>query len=422
MKPAVIVGGTLAMLAGLAAGRLAAQDYGWTTPAAATSSGAGQVVGAGGAGSASMISSLAPGGTNGAVSAYPAPLGLPGYTYGGRATAMLALGSGNGASGTYPPGAYAPSGGPGAPEPDPAGNQPGYATAGDDSPAPGECATRLTMMSGAVFLHRSLAPHELLVQDDLTGNTLLDAHNLGLQWAAGARIDALLSLDERWDLELVYFGISDWGATQSFTGTAIAPLYVPGLSQAFFVQEATAHYLSDLYSAELSLRDKLSQHITLLAGFRYLSLRDKIVLSGESTVSPNEGTGMMATQTMNNLYGFQIGADAAMPQIIDRLSINGIVKAGLYGNDVDLTQTMMGTGVFSDSFFSASRGQASFVGEVALRPTYTLNGHFSVFGGYDALWLEAVALAPPHLPPTNSIHASRTAFYNGATVGLETKW
>jgi hypothetical protein len=419
MKPAVIVGATLAMLAGLGAGRLAAQDYGWATPGSTTSSGVGQVVGAGGAGSASMISSLGQGGASGAAPAYSAPLGLPGFTYGGRAAAMLALGSGNEAGGMYPPGAYAPSGGPG----DAAGTQPGYAAAaGDDSPEPAECATRLTVSGGAVFLHRSLAPHELLVQDYMSGNTLLDAHNLGLQWAAGPRIDAILSLDERWDAELVYFGITDWRTSQSFTGSDIDPLNVPGLNSTFLVQDATVRYLSDLYSGELNLRDKLSEHITLLAGFRYLSLRDKIVLSGDSTVSPNEGTAVVAAQTMNNLYGFQIGADVAMPQIVDRLTINGSVKAGIYGNDLDLTQTMTGTGVFSDSSFSASRGQASFVGEVALRPTYTLNGHFSIFGGYDALWLEAVALAPPHLPPTSSIHASRTAFYNGAMVGLETRW
>jgi hypothetical protein len=367
-----------------------------------------------------MISSLGPSGTSPVASPYPAPLGLPGFTYGGQAAAMLALGSGYGAGGMYPPGAYAPSGGPG----DPAGTQPGYATAGgDDSAGSAECATRLTVMSGAVFLHRSLAPHEPLVQEfSIPPTPLLDAHDLGLQWAAGTRIEALLSLDERWAAELVYLGISDWGATQSFTGSPDLPLYVPGLSQAFIFQDATARYLSDLYSGELNLRDKFSRHITLLAGFRYLSLRDKIVLSGESTVFPNQGTAMMAAQTMNNLYGFQIGADVTVPQFIDRLSINGIVKAGIYGNDVDLTQTMTGTGVFSDSFFSASRGQASFVGEVALRPSYSLNGHFSVFGGYDALWLEAVALAPPHLPPTSAIHASRTAFYNGATIGLETKW
>jgi hypothetical protein len=341
---------------------------------------------------------------------YQMPLGVPGFTYGASAAMM----------GGYPPGAaypYGPFGQPGGQPAEP----PGYAST-DDGSGPDASCPRLFVSAGAVILHRSFAPHEALATDPFLGETALDAHTLNQRWAVGPRIDATWCLNDQWAVEGLFFGVNDWDSHGASASSA-SGLFVPGLSKEFLFQDMTARCFSNLYSNELNLRDELGPNITLLGGFRWLQLGDRLTMSGDSTISPNQGTAMTTAITTNNLYGFQVGADLTLGEADRGLCFKGYVKGGIYGNDVDLKQTTTGTGVFSDSYFTASRGQASFVGEVAFLPQYKLTEHLSIFGGYQALWLEAVALAPPQLGSSGTpIHASRTVFYNGGVAGLEARW
>ena len=101
--------------------------------------------------------------------------------------------------------------------------------------------------------------------------------------------------------------------------------------------------------------------------------------------------------------------------------IESFIRAGGFANFIELT-------TFSDSTLSDPtnavfrRDQSAFIGEVGGKVYWDLiPGLMSVFGGYEATWLDDVAVAPAQaaggLLPTEII-AGDTPFYHAATFGL----
>jgi hypothetical protein len=98
----------------------------------------------------------------------------------------------------------------------------------------------------------------------------------------------------------------------------------------------------------------------MLAGFRWLELRENLNYGRlYEGVTPPIFYSDWDTNTKNNLYGFQIGADGV---ILDRgcFSLDGLVKAGIFGNHAEQS-TIAGSGPFL-----ASTNHAAFLGEVGL--------------------------------------------------------
>jgi hypothetical protein len=399
MKSAIIMGGALAILVGLAAGQLAAQQP--ETVAAPTG------------GSLSPASS-------GSRAGSPAALGDP---QPGPAAASSADGAQPSPTGT-------------------ASEDPviGEVVADEDdfSGRPlrrlrnwlgccdccGCCGTGLDVIAGVVLMHRSRAPEAPLAFDSLNqAQERLDAHDLEPGWRAGARVDGIWTFGEQYAIEAVYLGVQDWHTAPSLIRSDTDPLLVPTLSPTTFFEQLTARYVCDLNSGEVNLREKCCgecKYLTFLTGFRYFGLRDTLTLSGEAT---NIGTADASAQALNNLYGFQIGADLNIPHIAEHTSLEGFLKAGIYSDEVKLAQTTSGTGAFAgNTSFNTSHNQVACAAEVVARLSYEVGCHCELFGGYDAVWLDGVALAPLHLPPVNTIHASRTAFFDGGMLGVEAHW
>ena len=79
---------------------------------------------------------------------------------------------------------------------------------------------------------------------------------------------------------------------------------------------------------------------------------------------------------------------------------------------------------------SASTNHAAFVGETGLQCKYQVTKGLLLRAGYEAIWLQGVALAPGQIQETcTTVFASNCAslgincnsgvFYHGATAGLE---
>jgi hypothetical protein len=136
------------------------------------------------------------------------------------------------------------------------------------------------------------------------------------------------------------------------------------------------------------------------------------------------------TATTNNLYGFQIGAEGKLLER-GRFSIIVPVKAGVYDNNAQQATTV--SVIFKQlAAGSASTNHAAFVGQTGLQCKYQLTNDLLLRAGYEAIWLEGVALAPGQVQETytttnnlnNSVQAlgvncNSGAFYHGTTVGLE---
>jgi len=199
----------------------------------------------------------------------------------------------------------------------------------------------------------------------------------------------------------LYFGIDGWSDTR-FIPQSLNPA-----SPLLF------DWSSRLYNAELNVRWNPCCQVTMMAGFRWAELREDFI-GGRVLDSGFLPVGDIKTN--NNLYGFQVGADA---RLWERgcFSINGLGKVGIYGNHAEQTSDLhigqfIGTG-------SASINHAAFIGELGLQARYQVTQRLALRAGYELLWLDGVAIAPVQFGNPVGIDSNATVFYHGATAGLE---
>jgi hypothetical protein len=242
---------------------------------------------------------------------------------------------------------------------------------------------------------------------------VLDARNLREDFEYGPRINAVWQIEPGWQLEGVFFGIASGTDTEWATGLG---LVAPALSEEILFQDVTARYKANVYSAELSVRRQVSERINILMGFRFVELREVASMVCFSEL----GSAAATSKLINDMSGFQIGANVTLWRQRGPLRVDSMIKGGVYGNSV--TRWTIGSGMFGDTSQRDVASQAAFVGEVAVLPTYEFSDHLAVFGGYEAMWLEAVALAPEQLGVSGPIRAHRTLLYHGALAGVQVKW
>ena len=88
-------------------------------------------------------------------------------------------------------------------------------------------------------------------------------------------------------------------------------------------------YSSQLYNVEVNLRWKRCEAIPVLIGFRTLGLDEQFQSSSLAGVSVGRRTD---TWTNNGLYGLQIGTEPTLWDRCGRFRLEGLLKAGIYGN------------------------------------------------------------------------------------------
>ena len=249
---------------------------------------------------------------------------------------------------------------------------------------------------------------------------IVNSNDFDLGVAVGPRVTAIRhgAMGTCWDVEGSYFGIEDWSDTilladiDTYLTTPATNIVgaVPG----------TLIYDSSLKSAEVNLRRAYSPWITWLVGFRWIEVDENLNADFGGAASHNVAVN-------NTLFGGQLGLDATLWDNGANLSMNGVGKAGIFGNDADQLTTTAGIGG-ALPLIAASSGQASFVGEIGLNARYRWTDRLTVIGGYNVLWITGVALAPDQLATTNiatgvaTVSANGTLFYHGANAGLEYVW
>ncbi len=292
------------------------------------------------------------------------------------------------------------------------------------------------------------------------GAQVLNSNDLQQGFSTGPRLGLIYHGDSGYGLELSYFQSIDWN-----TSRAIGPdnppnwlvMRAPGSffqTQDFTYQSMVWDYATNLYNAEINMRWNLNSRLTLLSGFRWLQLNEN--LQGTLTpadrsqplwkYNPNNNlydvkrienipgasapTGgfppFWNTSTTNNLYGFQIGADGKILQL-GRFSIDALIKTGIYDNNAEESTGVSIFKVVRPSF--ASTSQAAFVGEAGLQFKYHVIKGLALKVGYEALWLQGVALAPGQIQETYTtspdtvtalgVNCGSGVIFYGTTAGLE---
>jgi hypothetical protein len=285
----------------------------------------------------------------------------------------------------------------------------------------GSCrAPRWTVAADAVLMQRIGAPDVRLLRRSEDGLTVLSAKDFAFPFAAGPRL-SLTRHGECRDLELVYFMIDGWSATETRSDETGLFFTAPQ----FFVEAngvpVSFTWSSRLYSAEANLRAPAHECVTLLAGFRWIGLREELVFSSPA-VQPNSGP-FWSTQTHNHLYGFQIGADARLWDHGGRFRLTGVAKAGVYGNQAEQVSAIPFTGIERSG--SALTNRTAFAAECGLSGVYQLADRVAVRAGYQVMWLDGVALPPSQIALSDLfsqvvlVTADSGVFYHGASVGLD---
>jgi Putative beta barrel porin-7 (BBP7) len=273
-----------------------------------------------------------------------------------------------------------------------------------------------------------------VAQQDLSnaaGVAALNANDFQQGFSSGPRLGLIRHGGCGYDLEMLYYQIDGWSSARS-VGPDDPPDWLVMKAPGGFLQtqdhpdQAMAwDYATKLNNLEFNLRSNPCDRITLLAGFRWLELREDLKgILAPPTFSWEPP--FWNTDARNNLYGFQIGADG---KLLDygRFSISGLIKAGIYDNQAD---QLTGVSIFKVTRPSfASTNHAAFVGEIDLQCRYQATSHLAFRAGYEAIWLQGIALAPGQIEETYTIpldivvaqgvNCDGGVFYHGATAGLE---
>lgn len=194
---------------------------------------------------------------------------------------------------------------------------------------------------------------------------------------------------------------------------------------------------SSLQSFEVNRRFPTAGRLGWLMGFRWVEWNDGIGLESLTTPDPQLGdpyTRSYRTQTANDLYGMQVGADSILYGLGRSFRIEGIGKAGVFYNDARQASRFSTTdpnvdpntlGVGTDT------GRAAFVGELGVTGVYDITERISLRAGYAIFWLGGLALAPnqfdrqtlcPDNPIKGATDTAGSVVVQGLSLGLEGRW
>jgi hypothetical protein len=280
-------------------------------------------------------------------------------------------------------------------------------------------------------------------------------------FSAGPKIALTYHGGSGYGAELSYFNIFDQRATEAIGPDSPADWLVmkaPGAfwqTQDFPYQAMVWSSATNLYSAEANGRLDLSSRVTILAGVRWLQLNDNLqgtltpadrnepswkqgclfsnspncyIANVSSNVPPEIYPPFWTTSTTNNLYGVQIGLDGKIWEL-GRFSLGGTIKVGVFDNNAEQS-----TGVSLEKTVypaTAATNHAAFASEASLQVKYQLTKGLALKAGYEALWLDGVALAPGQIQQTYTalstppnvralgVNCGSNVLFQGATAGLE---
>jgi len=303
---------------------------------------------------------------------------------------------------------------------------------GAEMPAVGCCdGDPVWRIRANVVWMRLSRPNDAALATDFTpgGNVLLNASEFKFNNQCGPEIAIARQINDDWNVEGRFFRIDGWNASRGSvdaleSDVQYASPFRIGVPPSFFIYDTTiaGSYRSELTDVEINFRRQINDFWSVLLGFRYLGLDESLAL--QQGVNFGFATFTHDIGAVNDLYGFQIGADMNLWSC-GPLSVQGLFKAGVYG-DHATNRAHIG---LTHSDYSADSNAAAdgvaFVGEMGITGVYRFTNHLSLRGGYQLLWLEGVAQASDQVAVSNPLAGTATVsfrsspLYDGAFLGLE---
>jgi hypothetical protein len=309
------------------------------------------------------------------------------------------------------------------------------------------------VVSDGLAIHRDAAGHFHAATLNNPYSVALSTADLDIGFSGGARVLVGHTINECFQIEGVYFSVGEWDearAIRNATNNAIGGqgnLFSPfsnfgnppvvGLDYNHF---ASIHDVSSLDNVELNVRRAMPMPpgklaTSILFGVRYMDIPERFEYATESSSGPfPDGattTNEVRVDTKNALVGPQIGALFEF-YVENRWWVNFEIKGALCNN-----HTGQGTeyrnvtnGSETVSFGSRKGDSTAFVGDLALTFVYRWSPFLTTRLGYQAIWIDGLALASENFNrdvniltdgPAQLVTEGK-AVYHGPHAGIMLSW
>jgi hypothetical protein len=295
---------------------------------------------------------------------------------------------------------------------------------------------------------------------------VLGTQNLHFGFQGGGRALIGRTLGQCHAFEVSYFDVTDWsemaavrddtlfvqdkdrvtGAETTFSASLFSPFcdYGPpvlpllGLDYNYL---ASISYTSSLNNLEFNLRrwilvDPCRLQASVLVGGRYMNLDESFFYYTESAEpidpAPGGATNTVTTDTDNRMLGVQVGAMFEF-HVDPGWWIDCEIKGAFFDNAASQNTTYVHDGVPAyDGTYTWGRDDhiSAYALDLKLTATVLVTPRLAVRGGYQALWLDGLALASENMSQDANILMGGPAslvedgkvVYHGPHLGISWVW
>ena len=291
----------------------------------------------------------------------------------------------------------------------------------------------------AVVLTRDANRDVDIASLDVPGNVVLSTRDLDFPFQLGPRILIGRTINECYQVEGSYLDLAQWddaAAVRDSEGQLFSPFVdFGGLPDSDFNNNnlISIRSTSFLRSAELNLRQTLPMPpgrmtASFLVGMRYMGIGEGFEYLSESAAATN----FVRVDTGNELFGAQIGALLEFYKE-DCWWINFEAKGAICQNSANQHTTftqVLGGQPIPDVAGEVAKNGTAFVGDLALTVLYRCGEHLAARFGYQAIWVDRLALAADNFSTDVGIliqgpaqlRRDATVVYHGPFAGLELAW
>lgn len=185
-------------------------------------------------------------------------------------------------------------------------------------------------------------------------------------------------------------------------------------------------YDSTFYNLEFNCRKSIIPGVTVLAGPRYISLQERMQFNTETLLFDNGFSFLLQTEgasrTRNSMIGAQVGLEINQPVARD-IYLQGFIKVAGLGNQTRLTETSFDNLSNVVSVNELTKSTGTFVGQTGGRVYFEMiPRRMASWVGYEATWIDGVAIAPPQLLNTElnaPVVTANTIFWHAITFGVK---
>jgi hypothetical protein len=264
----------------------------------------------------------------------------------------------------------------------------------------------------------------------------------GVQFVFGHHFD-----DTPYTVEGSFFWIDTWepsAVRRDVPGTLLSPFSnfgnpapLPGLDNNRLV---TINEFSQLQNGEVNVKYVVPMlyngfRASLVTGVRYMSVQEHLYYHSESTLPVLAGgsTVNLTTRTTNDLIGPQLGGYFeffSIPHSWVTFEMKGAICGNTALQETAGSRTNSLGQLVAQYDAGDNRVVTAFVGDLELMFNWQITSHCVARMGYQAVWVQGLALASENFGPASGILPNSTAtiatggetVYHGPHLGVEFMW